>query len=123
MKLFEILNKITAYHGSDHKISEFTGISYFTPQEDVAKGYARGKAKINKKKVGYLHKVTFTLKKIKKFSTMQQIGALTKKNIEDLKAEGYDGAYYDGSGNYPVAEYIPFNLDIVKLVSVEEVKL
>jgi hypothetical protein len=115
--------EITAYHGTDHKIEKFEGVSYFTPQEDAARGYARCKAKTNKKKVAYLYTVTFSFKKVKRYETMQQIGSLSKQSLERLKVEGYDGAYYDGSGTSNVPEYVPLYPEKVKIVKVEEVKL
>ena len=115
MKLLEITQQYY-YHGSVDKIENFSGVAYFTPWEDAATGYARGK--INKGGHAFLYKVRLKFKNPFICHTMQQIGSLTAVDVKRLSDAGYDAAVYDGSGKEPIPETVPFSPETqVEIVS------
>lgn len=113
--LFEAKVSVTAYHGTNVDISKFSGIVYFTTQQDAAEGYARGKKNIHKRGDPVVYEVKLKFENPIYYKTMQQIGTLDLKTIESLKKEGYDGAVYDGSGKEPIPEYLSFYPEKVKI--------
>lgn len=115
MKLFELLESKKLYHGSTEKIDKFNGIVYFTPRKDAAAAYGRGKNKHS----FYVYEVDLKLKNPIQFKTMQQIGSLDIKTIQQLKLDGYDGAFYDGSGKEPIPEYVSFYPERIKILNCE----
>jgi len=122
MLIQEVLSTNTVlYHGSTNQIDGFTGVVYFTPREDAAKAYARGKRK-SKGDVAYLYAVQVSYRNPYYFKSMQQIGSLTQPTVEQLKQEGYDAAVYDGSGKEPIPEVVPFYPESVKIINQEIVK-
>lgn len=114
-----IKEPITAYHGSSDDIQKFSGVVYFTPQKDAAFGYAKGKRKQGTPRV---YEVKLRFKNLKNYESMQEIGSLSKSEIEKLKTQGFDGAFYDGSGKEPIPEYLPFYPEKLKISKIHEIK-
>lgn len=113
-KLKESINEdaqpveLVGYHGTNQEITDFTGVSYFTPQLDAAEGYARGKVNIHKTGSPRVYSACLKFNNPKYFDTLQQIGTLTVSDIETLKSLGYDGGIYLGTKREPIPEYVPF---------------
>lgn len=121
MKIFEVISSgDVLYHGTTHKITAFSGIAYFTPRDDAAKAYARGKRR-SKQDTAYLYTVRIPYSNPYYFASMQQIGSITQPTIDRLKQEGYDAAVYDGSGKEPIPEVVPFYPERVKILNIEKI--
>ena len=88
---------VTAYHGTNVDIEQFVGVVYFSTMKDAATGYSRGKVNIHKKGSARVYEVELSFKHPKYFETLQQIGTLTKQDIEALKKQGFDGGVYLGT--------------------------
>ena len=124
MKLIEIKTAgVTAYHGSVSEIKSFSPITYFTTRKDAALGYARGKARIQKKKVFYLYEVCLSFSNPKLVKSMQEIGSLDTQSLDNLKKNNYDAIVYDGSGKESIPEYIVVSSAQIKLVSTTKIDL
>lgn len=115
--------RVTAFHGTNVDIEKFTGVVYFSTQQDAAEGYARGKVNINKGGSARIYEVELTFENPWQFQTMQQIGTLTKDDIAYFKKKGYDGGFYDGkTSKEPVPEYVPFSPETVEIKRVIRIK-
>lgn len=114
--------KALAYHGTNaDSISKFTGVVYFSTQQDAAEGYARGKVNIHKGGKATVYEVELDFKNPKYFDLLQQIGTLTKEDITALRKQGYDGGVYLGTKREPIPEYVPFDPESVTIIRKIEV--
>lgn len=113
--------RVTAYHGTNVDIEKFTGVVYFSTMKDAAKGYSRGKVNIHKKGTARVYEVELDFKNPWYFETLQQIGTLTKADIEALKKKGFDGGVYLGTKKEPVDEYVPFFPETISIKTTHEV--
>jgi len=109
--------KAIAYHGTNvDDIEKFTGVAYFSTQQDAAEGYSRGKVNIHKKGKATVYEVELDFKNPFYFQTLQQIGTLTRSDIEGLRKRGYDGGVYEGTKKEPIPEYVPFDPESVTIL-------
>jgi hypothetical protein len=64
---------------------------------------------MHRKATFYVYEVKLKFTNLLKCKSMQQIGSFTQADIEQYRAQGYDGAYYDGlTGPETIPEYVPF---------------